>query len=690
LPVCKFKKTYVYITDDSFIRLYGDAGEVKGDDLLDNILTLEKIKELKESGQHKDAIPLLVSYLENDPNDLECLNLLTHCLLINGELTKAKAVLTRARKLSLSSAAVEWNEVRFLLISGHTTEALRLATLTNKNFPDDVEGMVVLGACLRETNDIKRSLFHLDEALKRDPKHADALTHKALIEIRNNNEAKAIVYLAAAHKSKPYNKKIWGLLINLHFGVKEYSSGVSLLLNMIKIDPRYENMIELFDACTSKASYTPELFQDLNELMSSEHPEPLIYLYIGIASNNWGKKDDAVKAFEKLISVSPEEARAYNYLGLAIQPNADPQKAINYFKQAIRINPKYVNAYFNLGVLLTKLGRFGPAIDAYNKVLLTDESNIAALISLGNLYKEQGNPQKAIDAYQKVVALRPSYSEGFYKIGAMLYEARAYDQAAKMFGKDLSIKSQLELMKCYYENNLQNDLLNQIDFLLQKGIRTAVLGSYISRAQKKFGIVRDNPFCSDPLNHVLTVDLIETCDFSNIFIRRALEILGSNTVENRFQSLLTNGTQTSGDIFNQFGDLAKTIKQIIISEVENYRTTFKNSDEGFIKNWPSQYDIKGWLICMKNGGELAPHMHDQGWISGSIYINVPPKVRGDSGNLVVCLNDMDLNRNNMDNTRVINVETGSLCLFPSSLLHYTLPFESEQERIVLAFDIVEI
>jgi tetratricopeptide (TPR) repeat protein len=424
--------------------------------------------------------------------------------------------------------------------------------------------------------------------------------------------------------------------------------------------------------------------------MSSEHPEPLIYLYIGIASNNWGKKDDAVKAFEKLISVSPEEARAYNYLGLAIQPNADPQKAINYFKQAIRINPKYVNAYFNLGVLLTKLGRFGPAIDAYNKVLLTDESNIAALISLGNLYKEQGNPQKAIDAYQKVVALRPSYSEGFYKIGAMLYEARAYDQAAKMFGKDLSIKSQLELMKCYYENNLQNDLLNQIDFLLQKGIRTAVLGSYISRAQKKFGIVRDNPFCSDPLNHVLTVDLIETCDFSNIFIRRALEILGSNTVENRFQSLLTNGTQTSGDIFNQFGDLAKTIKQIIISEVENYRTTFKNSDEGFIKNWPSQYDIKGWLICMKNGGELAPHMHDQGWISGSIYINVPPKVRGDSGNLVVCLNDMDLNRNNMDNTRVINVETGSLCLFPSSLLHYTLPFESEQERIVLAFDIVEI
>jgi len=30
----------------------------------------------------------------------------------------------------------------------------------------------------------------------------------------------------------------------------------------------------------------------------------------------------------------------------------------------------------------------------------------------------------------------------------------------------------------------------------------------------------------------------------------------------------------------------------------------------------------------------------------------------------------------------------SLCLFPASLLHYTIPFESEEKRIVLAFDVV--
>ena len=36
----------------------------------------------------------------------------------------------------------------------------------------------------------------------------------------------------------------------------------------------------------------------------------------------------------------------------------------------------------------------------------------------------------------------------------------------------------------------------------------------------------------------------------------------------------------------------------------------------------------------------------------------------------------------------INVVTGSICIFPASLLHYTVPFESNEERIVLAFDVI--
>ena len=116
---------------------------------------------------------------------------------------------------------------------------------------------------------------------------------------------------------------------------------------------------------------------------------------------------------------------------------------------------------------------------------------------------------------------------------------------------------------------------------------------------------------------------------------------------------------------------------------------FKDSDEGFIKNWPPSYDIRGWLVSMQKGGKLASHIHGIGWITGSININVPPKLKSGSGNLVLCMDDLE-EHSEVDSGReiIIDVTTGSLCFFPSSLHHYTIPFEEEEDRIVLAFDVV--
>ena len=132
------------------------------------------------------------------------------------------------------------------------------------------------------------------------------------------------------------------------------------------------------------------------------------------------------------------------------------------------------------------------------------------------------------------------------------------------------------------------------------------------------------------------------------------------------------------------------IQNIIRVEVEKYRTKFKESEEGLIKKMPAEYSLYGWFISMKSGGNLKPHIHTEGWLSGSIYINVPRKLKVDSGNLVVSLGEEnDAIGTRINEKKTINVVTGSVVLFPASLMHYTIPFESEEERIVLAFDMRE-
>ena len=179
-------------------------------------------------------------------------------------------------------------------------------------------------------------------------------------------------------------------------------------------------------------------------------------------------------------------------------------------------------------------------------------------------------------------------------------------------------------------------------------------------------------------------------DFEKIFVKGVKSILNENQIANRRQSLLVNGNQTSGNIFDIKNDDTNEIQNIIRVEIEKYRAKFKRSEEGLIKKMPLEYSLHGWLISMKSGGNLKPHIHTEGWLSGSVYINVPPKSKADSGNLVVSLGEEnDAIDTRINEKKTINVVTGSIVLFPASLMHYTIPFESEEERIVLAFDVKE-
>jgi hypothetical protein len=177
-------------------------------------------------------------------------------------------------------------------------------------------------------------------------------------------------------------------------------------------------------------------------------------------------------------------------------------------------------------------------------------------------------------------------------------------------------------------------------------------------------------------------------DFEEIFVEKARLILNDNRISNRKQSLLVNGSQTSGNLFDIKNSFTEQIQKAIRLEIEKYRINFKDSKDGLIKKWPTEYSLYGWLISMKSGGELKPHIHSNGWLSGSLYINVPPKSKAESGNLVVSLGEeKDATDTRINVEQIINVVTGSLVLFPASLTHYTIPFAAEEERIVLAFDV---
>ncbi|MEO0910241.1 MAG: putative 2OG-Fe(II) oxygenase, partial [Pseudomonadota bacterium] len=151
------------------------------------------------------------------------------------------------------------------------------------------------------------------------------------------------------------------------------------------------------------------------------------------------------------------------------------------------------------------------------------------------------------------------------------------------------------------------------------------------------------------------------------------------------------GTQTHGNLFDpalqneQFSKLEKLIRK----ELRGYREKFKDCPDGIIKDFPRDFTLKGWRVKLMKAGFQKPHIHSGGWISGVLYLKIPKQIEGNEGSIAFSLHGYDYRKERDDIPYKEHASSeGDLILFPSSLFHWTIPFESDEERQCIAFDVV--
>ena len=401
--------------------------------------------------------------------------------------------------------------------------------------------------------------------------------------------------------------------------------------------------------------------------------------------------EDAEESYKHALQLQPNLAGAHEGLARTLTKLGRLDEAQASYRLALDIEPDSPIANYNLGIMLLELGRLKEARESFTRSIKLNPDFAEAFNNLGNTLQEQGEYVGATSSYTKAISIKEDFREAHFNLGIVLFTQKQYDLAAKQFDLCGSLPAKILGLKCLYLLDKQENFYELFDSILSTRHVDAVLGSLCSCSEHKFGRKIENPYSTDPLSQVTNVDLTQVCDFENVFVSVAKKVLASQSTSFKAQGKLTNGVQTAGNIFKH-EDVRKTqIYKIICAEVDKYRTHFQNSNEGFIRLWPPSYEIRGWLVCMESGGKLSPHMHDNSWLTGSIYINIPTKLERDSGNLVLCPHDQcDHSKDQSGKFRIIEVETGMLCLFPASLHHYTIPFKAKENRIVLAFDVIPV
>ena len=255
------------------------------DDNQSNKEVLDTAIELRESGKYDEAITFLKKCISNFPKDPNIPAMLSQCYILNDNLEEAIDYLEKAKNIDPDIASVGWNESRILLKQKKVAEAVTVAKKTNKSFPDDVEGMGVLGSCLRANDNIDDSLKFLNKAIELNPNYSEALINRGLISLAQKDKEGALTDLEKAHHLKPHIKQIWDLLVGLKMDFKQFEDTITIAKKMVKWEPTNEK----------------------------------VYGSIALCYQNLDKFDQAVLAYKKAIEIRPGYLEAWVNLGSALK-----------------------------------------------------------------------------------------------------------------------------------------------------------------------------------------------------------------------------------------------------------------------------------------------------------------------------------------------------------------------------------
>ncbi|MEE8295250.1 MAG: putative 2OG-Fe(II) oxygenase, partial [Sphingomonadales bacterium] len=157
---------------------------------------------------------------------------------------------------------------------------------------------------------------------------------------------------------------------------------------------------------------------------------------------------------------------------------------------------------------------------------------------------------------------------------------------------------------------------------------------------------------------------------------------------------LRHGTQTLTSLFSMEVKEIQEARQALSKTIKSYIEGLPDSKtHPFLKRKNTNFEFSGsWSIQLKDQGFHINHVHPEGWISTSYYVDVPRVItKGTDHGGCIKFGESPLKLGEREEIgKIIRPEVGLLVMFPSYMFHGTFPFSSPETRTTMPFDIIPV
>ena len=481
---------------------------------------------------------------------------------------------------------------------------------------------------------------------------------------------------------------LYNLYGNALAGQSKFKDAVTAFRKALEIDPTVGELHFNVGILLTNLNNTDEAIASYKKAVSLKPNLTDAHYNLGAALQTQGKFDQAAASYQKAIALEPGFFEALVNLGVVLQEQSKLAEAISIYKQALTIQQD-AKVYFNMGTALKNEGKLEDAIDSYNKALELEPNYAEVHSNLGEVLRDQGRYDESVLFYKQALAIDPTLPVANYSLAVYLYDSGDLDGAIEHFQKSQFADWEERSLYCLYKRERFAEFKKGLDELKAVKHNSPFLATLAGHYAENFEVENDYNFCPDPMSFVFHTEIKELKGDSDLRDALLKEIRSADVSE-KMQGRLVNGVQSAGNLLKRPEPVFRELALLVEDAVDRYRKNFAGSNCEFIKSFPKKTVIaSSWYVRMKQGGHLNSHIHEEGWISGAMYLSLPTnKAHEHEGSIEVSTHGDEYPKKH-DNfqTKALAPEVGDFIMFPSSLFHRTIPFSSDEERICIAFDL---
>lgn len=456
-------------------------------------------------------------------------------------------------------------------------------------------------------------------------------------------------------------------------------------------------------------------------------------LDLGTALLNGGDATGALPWLERAVAGLPADARAAFRLGTALHALGRYEQAAAAFAAATHLQPDWAQAWHNLASAHGARQAYPEAIAAARQATVLRPADAEAHVALALLYSNLFDPsslEAGLDAARAALALAPGHAAA-HRTAAMLHRKKGEGAAAEFHARravELDPQDADAVQLLGEQQVFNGDPRAAVDTFraaAERGLAPTVLRrqhaiALLSAGESGAALAMLEPLlaqCPQDQRVIAHMGVAIAChhgaDRSADFLGLARHVTrvplevppGFATAEAYYRALaddIRNHSRQrwepaglaarqaylSGDLLADRTPAIAGFEACLRQAIDAYIAGLpKRPDDAFLRNVPGRYRLHVWATRAAGQGYIDTHIHEDSWLSGAFYVELPPSVDAGEQGWIEFGRPYGSLPPHAPALRTERPVVGDLLLFPSYLFHRTLPYRGDGERISISFDL---